>query len=460
MSTIIAGWPAERLGAATGYIRQKRRRTKSYFTDLWGALWKVSQAADSELTAEESASTLYRFFRSDHVRDLSIIAKLAVCSFFSIFLIVFACAVVIPIIHFIEHLFLFFFVHLVWHLPQHVFHLVVRLYRLVADSIGGVFNGAATAGPGVGTLFGDGVSLVGHGIWLVLHGVDYVAGHTVGVIFDHLLPALITFVAPAIPICGGIVAWAYLSAGTRLGVVDLFACEILTLCRVITVFDLGKVYVARYDKGIVDPPTAHSGGSVSQEDYFPVFGSNSHDLEALEALVVCNITEFYTYMKAMRDLQRKLADIDNADIAKPILANIIYVLFLGLESGRKAIKVLVEFQPTKAENIMSILLTELVWYSFLCEHFQDATDHSNQLRFARLTLRLTDYKNEVAEIIRKLKLRGENDKDWGPAKDTLPELETRFKSMLRTLLKIEQNYPTPVTLVDKDLRAYLTGAAL
>ena len=57
-------------------------------------------------------------------------------------------------------------------------------------------------------------------------------------------------------------------------------------------------------------------------------------------------------MKTVRDLQRKLAENEPAKTAEATYANLIYVLYLGHESARKAIKELVEFQPTRAENIM------------------------------------------------------------------------------------------------------------
>ena len=40
-----------------------------------------------------------------------------------------------------------------------------------------------------------------------------------------------------------------------------------------------------------------------------MFESNTRDLQTLEARVVINITEFYTYMKAFRDYLRTLAEI-------------------------------------------------------------------------------------------------------------------------------------------------------
>jgi len=121
-----------------------------------------------------------------------------------------------------------------------------------------------------------------------------------------------------------------------------------------------------------------SRSSVSQEHHFPIFDNNSSDLESLEALLVGYITEYYTYMKAVRDLQRVFASIDVPQAAKSgagapygsakvdawheTVADIIYVLFLGYESARNAIADMIEFQPTRDENIIVILMTELVCF--------------------------------------------------------------------------------------------------
>jgi hypothetical protein len=115
------------------------------------------------------------------------------------------------------------------------------------------------------------------------------------------LKLLITYIGPALTIYGAVLAWAYLSASSRLGVVDLFACEIITLCRVGLTFDIAKYYVEQYKT-----PGA-TAAFVSEEDYFPVFDNNSRDLQLLESSIVNNITAFYTYMKATRDSLRKLA---------------------------------------------------------------------------------------------------------------------------------------------------------
>jgi hypothetical protein len=366
-----------------------------------GLLWRALTVRDDDkLKAEESASTLFRFSRSKHVVDLKAIFVLTISIL--------------------------------------VIHLAVAFYL-------SRHSAAST------------------------HTVD-------------------TYFGGAVPIYGAIIAWAYLNASKRLGVVDLFACEIGTLCRVSAIFDVGRHYVAAYraEGNIKDkhrkvkhlathhPTTESSGTYVSQEKYFPIFDNNSSDLQSLEALVVGTITEYYTYMKAARDLQRKLASIDPTEIAQPAalapadsgredpwhetLANLIYVLFLGFESARKSIKDLIEFEPTRAENSIIILLTELVCFSFLCEYFKDskirfmdlqrqevATGGKDALKFKRLSqefevkfkrleLRAAEYQEIVPPLIDRVNAQhGDSEYYWLPAKRTVPELQNRFDAAKEAL---------------------------
>jgi hypothetical protein len=244
------------------------------------------------------------------------------------------------------------------------------------------------------------------------------------------------YIGSGLVLYGAVNAWVYLTAATRLGVVDLFACEISTLCRVGTIVDMAKRYVELHKRSAIDAETAHAAGFVSQEDYFPIFANNSRDLQALEALVVVNITEFYTYMKATRDSQRKLADTKPSqaplDESKPdpwhaALANMIYMLFLGYESARKSVRDLIEFEPTRAEDTMVILLSELICYAFLCRTFK-----GDQLKSARLELRRIDYVRDIRELYTKVNAgHGDNDKYWIQAKETAPQLKIRFEEDLR-----------------------------
>jgi hypothetical protein len=344
----------------------------------------MGRVPTNELTATESASTLFRFFRSKHVRDLKLI---------------FTTALFVLAVHL----------------------LLVVLLGLINASYA-FFSEAAA--PQVALL----TRLVN------------AAG--------NFLSFFITYVGPGVPIYGVIVGWAYQTASTRLGIVDLFACEISTLCRVGTIFDIGKRYVDTYNAGPAParPSAAASDRFVSQEEYFPVFDSNSRDLQQLEASVVNNITEFYTYMKATRDSLRKLADMpaqpaapdrpagmatSELDAWHDAMLNVIYLLFLGYESARKAVNDLIEFQPARAERSIVILLTELKCYAFLRKHFT-----SDDLRRKRLELREDGYRRDIRKLYHEVEASaGHSDELWVQARETLSVLVSRYNEALDDDLK-------------------------
>ena len=61
-------------------------------------------------------------------------------------------------------------------------------------------------------------------------------------------------------------------------------------------------------------------------------------------------------------------------------------------------------------------------------------------RFDRLTFRMKSYKEDMDYIESKLEGYDENDKDWGPAVRTWPELTGRYSDMHQTLqLLISEN---------------------
>jgi hypothetical protein len=260
--------------------------------------------------------------------------------------------------------------------------------------------------------------------------------------------SFLTIFGPVLAILGAILTWAYQVGSARLGVVDLFACEISTLCRVITVFDA----VQRYIDGFNESPTVKPEDVKleprpqfsSQENYFPVFDSSTKDLQMLEARVVINITAFYTYMKALRDsLRRRDAipppapgPICKTDPWHVATHNVIYMMFLGLESARHAITDLVEFEPENAERRIVILMSELDAYGFLRrEYEEDKTD----VHFQRITLREPEYLKLVPQLCQDVR-NGRDGADpetsqhpevWEPALRLLPELERRFSDAVR-----------------------------
>jgi len=242
------------------------------------------------------------------------------------------------------------------------------------------------------------------------------------------------YVGPALAVCGVILAWVYQQGSTRLGIVDLFACEITTLCRVGTILDFAKQFIKDFDKepeATKSTRTAKNDAAfASTEEYFPIFASDAKDLQVLEAKVVTHITSFYTYMKATRDSMRQLAQIPHQRGDDPKAGpwhtakrNVVYMLFLAFESARKAVRDLVEYQPENAECTATILLTELVCYGFLIEQFEPS-----DVRYRRLVLRRKQYEKLLPSLCREVEAADENENpDWRKAKELIPELRERFE---------------------------------
>lgn len=176
----------------------------------------------------------------------------------------------------------------------------------------------------------------------------------------------------------------------------------------------------------------------SQEKYFPIFDNNSSDLQLLEALIVCRITEFYTFMKASRDTRRLLATIPSpkemhlpqgavAGAQTPwhaTMLDVVYMIFLGYEAGRKAIDHLIEFEPAAAENTIVILITELTCYGLLLGNLKD-----DRLRYPRLKLRQEHYRKITPKLHRKIDSH-RHEEYWRPAHELLLQLRERYEGAL------------------------------
>jgi hypothetical protein len=214
---------------------------------------------------------------------------------------------------------------------------------------------------------------------------------------------------------GGIIAWCYQTGSGRLGIVDLFACEITTLCRICTVTGLADTCIEAFelDASGNQPPDDGKIKRVreafshfdSSETYTPVFDANAKDLQPLSVKVVTNITAYYTFWKATQDAFRKLAHTDPpvvagvepaSDKSNPwhqAMRNVVYMQFLAYESARKSVRGLIEFEPNKAENTIMILLSELRAYGFLLKYVG-----KEDVRYKRLILRQSRYRDAVGEV--------------------------------------------------------------
>ncbi|HLY57823.1 MAG TPA: hypothetical protein VKS60_19835 [Stellaceae bacterium] len=301
-----------------------------------------------------------------------------------------------------------------------------------------------------------------------------------------VLKSLANFVAymgPLFAIFGAIVAWVYQVGSARLGVVDLFACEISTLCRVAVVIDTAHRNVELFERG---PPVAPPGGAAapaenpaaaSQENYFPVFEGNTKDLQSLAARVVINITAFYTYMKVFRDMLRSRAAIRpgpqevQATSGEPAatgpwhdaIRDLVFMLFLGLESARKAIHDLVEYQPEQTERMIVVLIGEIEAFRFLLGAFKP-----EDIRARRLQLRWEPYEHLIPSICRKVqdgldaarRDKGEGDDETDePGAESLAQLELQVWRAARELVPdLEQQFALTKAAVAKAAVAPMLAA--
>jgi hypothetical protein len=273
----------------------------------------------------------------------------------------------------------------------------------------------------------------------------------------------LSFFGPVLAIFGAVLAWIYQVGSARLGVVDLFACEISTLCRVATVVETARRYVDNFERGPsaegrTSSPSVSANQFTSQESYFPVFENNTRDLQTLEARVVVNITAFYTYMKAVRESLRALNEItpqsaesqpasNKSAIEEPwheAMLNVIFMLYLGLESARLAVDDLVEYEPEKAERTVVILISELEAYGLLARKYPDKEDMHHE----RLMLREPTYRTLVPAVTRAVEAgrsavricQAETEAEvalrislWEPAGRLLPELQRRYDAVAKLM---------------------------
>jgi hypothetical protein len=193
-------------------------------------------------------------------------------------------------------------------------------------------------------------------------------------------------------------AWAFQSANLRFGAADIFASEILTLCRISSVI----AFVARLVEGYgAEGQPVQSAPST--QDYVIIFHNNSKDLEILDGNVVGWVTEFYVYFKAMVDSSTRLPRHDEkspisdeaAALYKDALFSVIYMAFLMFESGRQALMRLIDDTEKRQEAVLIALVSEIQAYIFLYQAF---SVRKTDIRKQRIEGRLPQYLALLQEI--------------------------------------------------------------
>lgn len=168
-----------------------------------------------------------------------------------------------------------------------------------------------------------------------------------------------------------------------------------------------------------------SGKFSSEEHYTPVYDGQLSKLEPLDFNVVTHVTEFYTYRKTMVDYLRAIGAAKNVQESTKLMREMIYMQFLMYESARLAIEELIEFQPNRAESLVSILCSELVVFEFL------SIRHEKDYRGERLRLRRKQYQEKIPKLYYMIK--DKHDQNWEKALATLPELMKRYMNLCATL---------------------------
>lgn len=270
--------------------------------------------------------------------------------------------------------------------------------------------------------------------WLAVGAVALMVGG-----FGLLFAALFGLQSPQATIGLGLITaaittfnWVYQAANRRLGVVDLFATEIVSLCKVCLVTDFAKksiafAQIARDGR----KPTAHAVDT--KEQYTPIYEKSAPDLQVLDSTVVTAVTQFYTFRSTMADCLRSATAADDVVAAVAQYDQMIYMQFLMYECARLATEQLIEFEPDKAEHHVTILCSELPLFSFLICRYRD--DASANFLYRRLCLRVKDYVKDTADLVKQIhdveKFGSEELKrSWRNAITTCIELSIRYKEFL------------------------------
>jgi hypothetical protein len=198
-----------------------------------------------------------------------------------------------------------------------------------------------------------------------------------------------------------VAAWTFQTANGRFGAADIFASEILTLCRITRVVDFVQHIVNSYRDG---KPISLGR---STQDYVVIFHNNSKDLEILDGNAVNWVTEFYVYFKAMLDTMSHLPDFpdgkllsaDETTTYKESLLSVIYMAFLTFESGRCALMQLVDDKRAREEAVLTALLNEIPAYLLLYEVYRLK---KHDIRWHAINGRLPQYETLTAQIARVL----------------------------------------------------------
>ena len=235
--------------------------------------------------------------------------------------------------------------------------------------------------------------------------------------------------------------WVYQAANKRLGIVDLFATEIVSLCKVCLVTDFAK-------KSIALRNAVHKSGKQiarafdTKEQYTPIYEKSASDLQVLDSNVVAAVAQFYTFRSTMADCLRSATATEDATAAVTQYDQMIYMQFLMYECARSATSQLIEFEPDKAEHHVTILCSELPLFSFLICRYRN--DGLADFLYRRLRLRVKDYVKDADDLMKQI-----HDVEESGS----PELKHSWRKAITTCIELSIRYKEFVEATQPELKA-------
>jgi hypothetical protein len=246
-------------------------------------------------------------------------------------------------------------------------------------------------------------------------------------------------------VAGTLASWVYQSANRRIGVVDLFACEVSSLCKVALVTNFAENSVKRHQQlGTIAKLTPAQLDS--RESYTPIYDKSASDLQSLEREAVTSVTAFYTYRRTVMDYLRAALAADSGAAAQAVYEQMIYMLFLMLESARQAVEELTEFQPERDETLVTVYCSELPLFAFLLDRHRGIPEAD--FKYQRLILRIRGYDDAVADLVYRIETvdlsklkKGPAWETWQKAQTTCVELRNRYGRLWQAS---QPDFPRPM----------------
>src|SRR5262249_51925622 len=137
---------------------------------------------------------------------------------------------------------------------------------------------------------------------------------------------------------------------------------------------------------------------------------------------VTSVTAFYTYRLTVMDYLRQALSVDTGAAAQASYEQMIYMLFLMLESGRQAVDELAEFQPDHDETLVTIYCSELPLFAFLLAKYRGVSEAD--FKYQRLKLRIAGYDEAVADLVERIERVDADRLKRGIAADTWRKAQT------------------------------------